>query len=265
VSQAAEFATHRPGYWQETAAKASKSLPAYCAFVRGLDPTADHHWHIINRLVHGGHLAGGGAELILGPPGIAKTQYGVCWVEWTLGRDPNWRQLIASETASGVASTMVTEIGETISDNERFHMTFGHLKGSRTWSTQSLRLRTLTEATPEPPFPWLSPRGRLPGMAHPNVKAVGWRTGYTGLRADGLMCDDLVSERSSRSRLLTEAIHRTLHQKLLSRLAGAADPRVFVFGQRWDPRDLYELLLVHGTVIFDNNPGLDGLGVLEVA
>jgi len=60
----------------------------------------------------------------------------------------------------------------------------------------------------------------------------------------------------------TEAVHRTVHQKMLARLTGSHRRAIF-FGQRWAPRDLYGMLLEHACVVFDNNPGREGLAVLD--
>jgi len=213
----------------------------------------------------------------------------VGYITWTLGRNPNYRWLVASEGAVGIATVTVTQVAETIAANERYQMVFGALRDPRgrgEWSSQSIRLRTYLSTReaarlhqpPSPPAPpWLqlperskppmatmiSPRrGRDAALAHPNVKAVGWRSGYTGVRCEGIVCDDLVSDRSSRSEAMTDAIHSTLHQKLLARLTGQQQ-RVVVLGQRWAPRDLYGRLLESSTVSFNSNPNNEGLEVLE--
>lgn len=217
-----------------------------------------------------------------------NSTYGVGFAEWTEGRCPNYRWLIASEVASGIATTIVTQIGETIAQNERYHMVFGQLRdlrGHQEWSSHSIRLRNYISPhearkagrppSPPPP-PWLllpedtpsgvvpisPPRGRRPGLAHPNVKAVGWRSGYTGVRAEGVIGDDMVSDKSSQSRVVTEAVFRTTHQKLLPRLTGDCQRAIF-FGQRWAPRDFYGMLLEHAVVVHDNNPHREGMDVLE--
>lgn len=269
--QAAEFATSRPSYWAQVAYDCYSSFPTYMVFVRGLLP-ADHHWVIIERLLYGDRL-----ELILGPPDVAKTTYGVGFAEWKLGRNPNYRWLVASEVATGIATTIVSEIGSTIELNERFHFVFGALKdpaGRQPWSTHSITLRSLItpalapmvrqQPTPPPPWPWLSPRGRdlrLTGK-HPSVRAVGWRVGYAGARADGLLADDIVADRLSRSEKLTTQVYETVHQKLLPRLTGGDQKAVF-FGQHFGPRDFYDRIRQRGVVVFDNNPNREGMAVLD--
>lgn len=240
-------------------------------FVRGLLPAA-HHWVIIERLQHGDRL-----ELILGPPDVAKTTLGVCYAEWKLGRNPNYRWLVASEVATGIATTIVAEIGATIELNDRFQFVFGHLKdpsGRQPWSTHSITLRALVApamapvvrqpATPAPPWPWLSPRGRDQRITgkHPSARAVGWRVGYAGARADGLLADDLVADRLSRSEKLTQQVFETVHQKLLPRLTGP-DQKAIFFGQHFGPRDFYHRLRDRGVVVYDNNPSRAGLQVLD--
>lgn len=272
MGQAATFATSRPGYWQEKAARASQSFYDYIVFVRGFLP-ARHHHIIIDRLLYGDRW-----ELILGWPDSAKTTYGTAFAEWRLGRNPNYRWLVASEVATGIATTIVQDIGGTIEANERYMMTFGELKdptGKTTWTTQQIFLRPLVTpltartlkmpVTPRPPFPWLSPRGRdqrLTGR-HPNVKAIGWRVGYAGARCEGIICDDLVSDRVSRSQNLTEQVFATLHQKLLGRITLHPDNKVIVFGQHYGARDLYVLLRRAGVVVYDSNPDMAGLHVLD--
>jgi len=64
---------------------------------------------IIERLLWGGPL-----ELILGPPGSGKSTIAVAYLEWVLGRDPNYRWLIVSEVEHGVAAEHLRTIGDTI-------------------------------------------------------------------------------------------------------------------------------------------------------
>src|SRR5258708_1542355 len=215
--------------WREIASRCTQDFGLYCTFVRGLRP-AWHHRITQERLLtpaEGGN--GGPLERILGPPDTAKTQQGTMYAEGKPGRDPNFRWLIASEVGGGIASQIVTEMADTITHNERYHMVFGDLRGPGAvgWSSFSFRLRPYISqaeslrlrktATPEPPFSWLPPRGRMPGLRGENAKAVGWQTGYTGVRADGLIADDLVSDRTSRSQIMTTQLFRTLHQKMLAR------------------------------------------------
>ena len=310
---------------RQAASNASRSFLSYVVFVRGLLPTPDvklacktcggerviegvpcedcegrgyivhpsHHRVIAERLVYGDRM-----ELILGPPGSAKSTYGVMYAEWILGRNPNYRWLIASEVANGIASTIVSEIAGTIENNEQYHLTFGELKdptNRQQWSTQAFTLRPYISPlmarrnhvppTPPPPFPWLPPRGRdgrITGK-HPSCKAIGWRVGYAGARCEGIIADDLVSDRISRSPKLTKQVFDTLHQKMLARPVSPVLPwdqpeaaswpeyrqRVLIFGQRWAPRDLFGLLIEGqegaggGVIVYDNNPARAGLHVLE--
>lgn len=278
------FATARPTYWHEVAAGCASDFLQYLVFVVGVMP-AEHHLVMIERLLYGTPF-----ELILGPPDSGKSTILVGWATWTLGRNPNYRWLIASEGAVGIATVVTTQIAETIAANERFQLVFGHLRDPRgrgEWSSQSIRLRTYLSPheaarlrqppTPAPP-PWLlepeadrppmaTPihprRGRDAALSHPNVKAVGWRSGYTGVRCEGIIADDLVSDRSSRSEAITGVIFDTLHQKLLARLTGQSQ-RAILLGQRWAPRDLYGRILENSAVVVhDSNPDNSGLEVLE--
>jgi hypothetical protein len=252
------FATHRPSHWQDIAADASRDFGAYTVFVHGHMPVF-HHEVIVERLVHGESK-----EIFMGPPNSAKSTFGREYAEWVLGRDPNYRWLVVSEIVGGPATTWCTDIGSTLAENERYHMVFGNLKGdSREWSTRSLRVRTLNSMTPPPPFPWLPPRGREPGHTNPNVRAAGWQMKIQGVRCDGVICDDLVSERTSMSPKITAQIYKALHDRILSRLSSHPEERVFIFGQRFMPRDVYGLLEEHAIVVFDNNPARSGLHVLE--
>jgi hypothetical protein len=259
--QGAAFATHRPSHWLDIAADATKDFGVYCVFVHDHKPFEQHHEVIFERLVWGGKY-----ELIQGPPNSAKSTYGKDYVEWILGRDPNYRWLVVSETVGGPATQWVTDIGHTLAENERYHMVFGNLKGnSREWSTRSLRIRTLNSMTPRPPFPWLTARGRDPGVTNPNVRAAGWQMKIQGVRADGVVFDDLVSERTSMSAKQTAQIYKALHDRILSRLSSHPQERVLGFGQRFMPRDLYGLLAEHGVVVYDNNPQREGMHVMEAA
>jgi hypothetical protein len=223
---------------------------------------------MIERLVYGSPT---GLDLILGPPDTAKTQYAVGYIEWRLGLNPSLRVLVASEISSGIAKDMATEIADTIEANERYAMTFGNLKGAK-WGANGINTcvyvspvrakQKQLQPTPDPPFPWLGPRGRLPAIRGYNVKPVGWRTGYQGSRCELLVGDDLVSDRSSQSQVITQAVFRTLHQKLLARSSGKGF-RAILLGQCWAPRDLFALIKEVGYTAYDNNPLREGLEVLQ--
>lgn len=274
VRQAAEFATHRPGYWEQVAYDCWSDFALYFAFVRGFS-LHRHQWPIVERLRYSD-----GWELVLGPPDVAKTTVGVAYAEWTLGRQPNYRWLCASKVATGIATTIVSDIGGTIELNERFHLIFGLLKdpsGKQPWSTHSITLRPLITprmaasakqpVTPPPRFPWLTPRGRdirITGR-HPSAKAIGWRVGYAGARCDGILADDLVDDELSRSARMTRNVFEAVHQKLLPRLTHVPDTeqRVIFFGQQFGPRDFYSLLREHGVTVFDNNPRREGMERLD--
>lgn len=274
MGQAQSFATPRPGYWKEKAARASKSLFDYFVFVRGYLP-ADHHMVIMERLLYGGRL-----ELILGWPDAAKSTIGIAWLEWMIGRDPNLRVLVASEVATGVATTIVSDVAGTIETNDRYIMAFGELKdptGRSPWSTREAFVRPLvTQATahgmrmpvtPRSPWPWLPPRGRDVRRTgrHPTLKAVSPQTGYAGARCEIIVCDDLVSDRISRSQKLTDQVFANTHQKLLARMTPHPSNKCVIFGQHFGPHDFYTLLRRVGVVCYDNNPDMEGLHVLERA
>jgi hypothetical protein len=185
-----------------------------------------------------------------------------------------------SEIESGIATDILTEVRETIESNERFVMTFGDLKGDTTkWGVKGFQFRNLVTIeqaernrriipTPAPPFEWLSPRGRMPGLRGDNGKPVGWRTGFTGQRIDLMVGDDLVSDKSAYSAALTTRAWNVLHQKAIPRADDAATFRVILLGQTWAPRDMYGMVREKGTVVFDNNPnreGLEAFGAEEAA
>lgn len=259
MSQAAEFATSRPSHWQELAAEATQDFVAYLVFVRQLYPS-ECHLVIAERLVYGDDW-----ELILGPPGCGKSTIVNAYQEWTLGRDPNYRWLNASEKWTGRAKESVLEIRDTIAENERYHMCFGNLKGDR-WNAGSITLRKIGRGIVAPPFPWLVPRGRHPRLVWPSVSATSAAAGTAGLRADGLVFDDLTSDRSAMSQDRTEHIFRSLHQKMIPRLSSSPKRRrVIGLGQRYMPRDLYGLLMENGMVVYDSNPELEGIEILEAA
>jgi hypothetical protein len=258
-----------PSRTQRQAAEASRSFLAYAAWVRGLVPAIDEHWAIIERLLYGGPR-----ELILGATGIGKSQWVAAWLEWHFGLNPNLRVLYVSEIESGIATDVLTEVRETIGSNERYVMTFGDLKGDSTkWGVKGFQFRNLITQeqadrnrritpTPAPPFEWLSPRGRVPGLRGDNGKPVGWRTGFTGQRIDLMVGDDLVSDKSAYSPVLTTRAWNVLHQKAIPRADDAATFRVILLGQTWAPRDMYGMVREKGIVVLDNNPGREGLDVL---
>lgn len=291
MSQAASFATHRPLYWDQIAAHAAHDFLAFAAFVYGYKPN-EHHLVMAERFLYGGSY-----EIFLGYPDCAKSSWALAWAAWTLGRNPNFRWLIASESSTGVAVANVTTLGDVIATNERYQMVFGMLQDPThhsTWSTQAIELRTYLTAeaanrlrqpsTPPPPPSLLEPephkppgaipiwpqRGRRPNLRFPNAQAVGWRSGYTGIRIDGIIADDIVSLRTSSSEAMTQAVFDTFHNRMLSRFeSGLGDSppwaRVFVLGQRWMPRDFYGMLEASGYSCYDNNPMNEGLEVLGEA
>jgi hypothetical protein len=273
VAEPAQVNVSRMQRVRQDAADASRDFLVYMSFVHALIPS-EPQLIVAERL-----LKGQRQELILGPPGCGKSTVLSCWMEWTLGLDPNYRWLILSEIINRRAAEHVRIVGDTIAANERYHMAFGQLKGKglanrkSEWSTQALRLRVLDNHNPPPPWPWLSARGRNPETTWPNVAAAGWRAGIAGNRADAVLGDDYVSERTSNSKVLTESARATFAKVVTTRLQQAAPcpwtkirGRTFVLGQRWMPRDFYGLLIESGSnVTYDNNPQREGLFVLEEA
>jgi hypothetical protein len=266
----AELASVNVSRWsavQRQASWASRDLFCYAAFVRGYEANW-HHRVMAERFLHGSRF-----EAFLGPPNAAKTEWMVMFAEWTLGRDPNFRWLVVSEVQAGQATAITTEIRGTIETNEKYQLVFGDLRGGapEVWTTQRLRLRGYVslemarrhnlEPSPRPPFPWLSPRGRRAGLTHDNVRACGWRSVPPGIRADGLVLDDLVSDRSAKSVRQTDAQWDALHQRILPRSAGPHF-RVFVLGQCFAPQDTYSRIVRNGVTVFDNNPDLSGMQAL---
>lgn len=168
----------------------------------------------------------GNRKLILEPRGTFKsTVVTESYVLWRLLHNPNLRILIDNEEYSK-AKAFLRAIRDCIEYNEEFRRLFGKLDSNKyndTWTEAAFNISTRTERRREA-----------------NLSCAGLDSTKTGLHYDLIVCDDLVSDKNTKT---DGQLKKTIeHYRLLLSLL---DPgkEIIVIGTRWHFADLYGYLL----------------------
>ncbi len=147
------------------------------------------------------------------------TQLSILRTVWELGRDPNLRIVILSNTAS-IATKIVRAISTLILENEEVKKIFPKLepKPNATWTTTELTVARSTFAK------------------DPSVRAVGVHGSLTSGRVDRLIVDDILDPEN----VATEASRKKLSAWYKAVAVGRLTPRakILVVGTAYHPKDL---------------------------
>jgi hypothetical protein len=223
--------------YELTLRRARKDFPAFFEYVFGLTPAAHHQKWMA--------AAGAGVRtVVLAPIEHGKsTVFSVGFPLWVLGKNPNARIAIVSETHAQAVRPLGA-IREHIVKNERLHEVFPGLRpasGAREkWTDSEILVeRTLVEKDP-------------------SVIAIGVLGPLLGARLDLAILDDVVGWENS----FTPAQRSKLVDWFRSTLVGriVAGGRVVAVGTPWHPEDLLHVLAGSGEYQLLRDPALDDDG-----
>src|SRR5467141_846646 len=140
---------------------------------------------------------------------------------WELGRNPNLRGAVVSNTGHQAGRILMT-VGRYIAQSAPLRELFPDLQPDQPWHSGALYVRRKTLSK------------------DPSLQALGVHGNVLGARLDWLVLDDVLDYENTRT---PEARADLLHwykATLASRLT--ADARVLVVGSAWHPEDLVHVL-----------------------
>jgi len=182
---------------------------------RAVKPSPAHiAWHEIagryDRLVLWAHVEAGKTQQMA----LSRTM-------WELGRNPNLRVCVVSNTA-GQASKIVRAISHYITASRELKEVFPHLRRSSDkkapWTGNSITVERETKAKDA------------------SVVGIGVHGAVLGARLDLLIFDDVLDYENTRTAYMREELRRWVYATLFGRLVEGA--RVIVIGTPFHPDDL---------------------------
>ena len=164
--------------------------------------------------------------IVMAAPEMGKTQnLAIGRTIWHLGKNPRKRFAVFSETRKQ-SVRIVTKIAEHIASNPEVRKVFPHLRPGRKWTEGEIEVV------------------RPLGIKSPSVQAASLETGILGERLDGLILDDILSEKNTRTPYQREKLESTLKTEVFSRLQDGA--QVIFLTNAWHPEDLAHALEKQG-------------------
>jgi hypothetical protein len=177
-------------------------------------------------------------SLLLCPRSHGKTTTVIDYVVWCICRDRQIRVLILSKSGKN-ASRWVRSIKAILEGKGKYEKLI-HYAGvfkpdnAEKWTQEELIVE-----------------GADPAEAHPTISCYGITASIYGLRADLILCDDIVDDKNSQTDEQREKLEDTFFaaiENILDAVDGKK-PKMFVIGTRKHPLDLYNTLL--------STPGFD--------
>ncbi|MFZ2937606.1 MAG: hypothetical protein WA066_02755 [Candidatus Omnitrophota bacterium] len=166
-------------------------------------------------------------KLILLPRDCLKTTFiSQTYSLWNLCKDSNTRILLSSE-ARDLSKLSLKAIKDTIKSNEMFRIFNGELAGdiiNRKWNEEEIDVATRTSFSAK----------------ETNLSTAGIDVAITGMHFRIIICDDLHSEKNSKTKDQIEKVKE--HIKLLMPML-EKDGDFIVIGTRWDDKDTYGWLM----------------------
>jgi len=156
--------------------------------------------------------------IIISSTALGKSsQVSVGRVLYQLGRNPDLRVAVVSNTAGQSAKTIRT-LEKYIQQSAELHEVFPHLKPSEPWSTYQFSVERKSKARDA------------------SVQAFGLHGNVLGSRIDLLVMDDILDFESTRNERARQDTADWYHATLEGRLT--ADAHVWNIGNAWHPDDL---------------------------
>lgn len=195
--------------------KGLKDLFYYSKFILGLDVVEPTHGEVCEFLGDQNRRL----ILIMMPRGSFKTTISTqAYATWRLVQDPNIRILLDSEVLQNSLNNLGV-IKRILEGHPRFRSLFGDFT-SKAWTQDHITVGKRTDLVKK----------------EPSVTASSIETVQVGPHYDEIICDDLHSEKNSRSR---EQVAQVVeHFRLLFNLLEPGG-RMVVIGTRWSEFDLY--------------------------
>ena len=172
------------------------------------------------------HMESGNRTLLLAPRGHGKSKVAQSMIAWEMIKNQNIRIILVSDTHTKSAM-FLSGIKRVLETSDVIREVFGDVKGD-VWRDNSITLV-----------------GRTENHVEPTCIAMGAMSGaVTGLHADIIVLDDVVSFDSSRSDVQTERLENWFKTTLLPTLMPGG--KIIVLGTRYAPGDLYNTLINMG-------------------
>lgn len=170
------------------------------------------------------HMLDNKFNLTLVSRGHGKSLMVSIMVAWLIVNDPNKRVIIVSDT-DRKATLFLKKIKTIIESSPIIKEHYGDLKDSRNWSDHSITIKGRTEI-----------------FAEPSLLAVGAGSGQiTGMHADVIFIDDMVSFSSSRSELQRDRDKDWFRTSLIPVLLSSGS--ISLVGTRYHPNDFYDMVI----------------------
>lgn len=151
--------------------------------------------------------------------GGKSTILDIAYVLWRLVLNPNIRIAIVS-ASQGQAETFLREIKQHIEYNDKFRSLFGNMVGTL-WNNTEIILANRTKI-----------------MKEPTIAVYGAEGAITGYHFDLIICDDLVTEKNSRTEAQREKVKTWFYTTLMPTLEPDTG-ELRVIGTRYHEDDLY--------------------------
>ena len=161
---------------------------------------------------------------LLAMPGCGKTQQCVALILFMLGNNTRGRYAIVAQSQKKAKSTLGT-IARYIEKSEDLHRVFPNLKPGDAWSPEGGTITVQREGF----------------IRDPSVVAYGIEGDITGSRVDGLVVDDILSEKNTRTPGAREKTYLFAFRVLWDRVEKPHGWVVFL-GNAWHPDDLLHRL-----------------------
>jgi len=161
---------------------------------------------------------------LLAMPGCGKTQQCVALILFRLGNNQRGRYAIVAQSQKKAKSTLAT-IARYIEKSEDLHRVFPNLKPGDAWSPEGGTITVQRDGF----------------IRDPSVVAYGIEGDITGSRVDGLVVDDILSEKNTRTPGAREKTYLFAFRVLWDRVEKPHGWVVFL-GNAWHPDDLLHRL-----------------------
>lgn len=180
---------------------------------------------------------------ISAPPEFGKSRTLRMWIEFSIGRNPEWARLLAMNAASQ-AEKQVMAIEQTLRYNPLYRQVFPHIEpdDSRGWNKSLFFVKRRNFERPDP-----------------TLQGTGVGGPVQGARVEEIFCDDLVDQNDVKSATIMETQEAFLRGVLYDRLrrdrhSGQPVGKFLAIMTRWGENDLWDVFT--NSPYHDETPGM---------